>query len=312
MVIGIGERGEVSARELTQKNLDRGRRRFLRTAAVGAAGYALGPPCWGQSTAKLAALNAPRNARFRVEGRSITAESIVARYNNFYEFCLEKEKVSELAAGFEARPWQIKVRGHVEKPLTLDVDDLLKRFALEERVYRHRCVEAWSIVVPWVGFPLAKFIEWVKPTPKARFLRMVSFYRPHQAPGQAEQTWYPWPYFEGLRLDEAMNELAFLVVGSYGHTLPNQNGAPIRLVVPWKYGYKSIKSITLFEFTDRQPSTFWSQVVPKEYDFLSNVNPAVPHPRWSQAQERDLSQGGKLIPTLPFNGYAEYVAGLYR
>jgi len=199
----------------------------------------------------------------------------------------------------------------VEKPLKFDVDDLLKRFPLEERVYRLRCVEAWSIVVPWIGFPMAKFVEWAKPTAKAKHVRMVSFLRPGECPGQREQTWYPWPYFEGLRLDEATNEVAFLVVGSFGHVLPNQNGSPLRLAVPWKYGYKSIKGITVFEFTDRQPPTFWNRLVPDEYDFLSNVNPAKPHPRWSQASEIDVPSQ-KRIPTLPYNGYGDFVAQLYR
>ena len=218
-------------------------------------------------------------------GRKISPESVVGGYNNYYEFLTDKRRVAEHAANFRTRPWQIEVKGLVEKPLKFDVDDLLKEFPLEERIYRHRCVEAWSIVVPWSGFPMAKFVAWAKPTAKANYVRMVSFYRPEQCIGQREQAWYKWPYYEALRMDEAMNELAFLVVGSYGHILPNQNGSPLRLATPWKYGYKSIKGITTFEFTEKQPHTFWNDLAPAEYDFLSNVNPAKPHPRWSQASE---------------------------
>lgn len=268
-----------------------------------AGGAAQGPP--------LHPLSAARNPKYKVEGRGISPESVTAGYNNYYEFFTDKRRVAEWAARFTSRPWQIEVRGQVAKPMKFDVDDLLKRFPLEERVYRLRCVEAWSIVVPWIGFSMVKFIEWCQPTAKAKYLRMVGVLRPGECPGQREQTWYPWPYFEGLRMDEAANELAFLVVGSYGHVLPNQNGSPLRLAVPWKYGYKSIKAITQFEFTERQPPTFWNQLAPSEYDFLSNVNPAKPHPRWSQATEEDVATG-KRIPTLPYNGYAEYVAHLYK
>ena len=293
-----------------------GRRGFLRAATACLGGVAAGlsralsssAAAWGEA---LRPLDAQRNPKYRVEGRAITPESITAHFNNFYEFTTDKQRVAELAERFQSRPWQIEVRGLVEKPLKIDVDDLLKRFPLEERVYRLRCVEAWSIVVPWAGFPLAKFVEWVRPTAQAKYLRMVSFLRPGQAPGQREMTYYPWPYFEGLRLDEATNELAMLVVGSYGHVLPNQNGSPLRLITPWKYGYKSIKSITLFELTEKRPPTFWNTVVPREYDFLSNVNPAVPHPRWSQATEEDVGRG-RRIATMPYNGYAEYVAHLYK
>jgi sulfoxide reductase catalytic subunit YedY len=243
--------------------------------------------------------------------RPTTSERMVAGYNNFYEFTTEKEKVARLAERFQSRPWEIELTGEVEKPRRLDVDELIGAMPLEERVYRLRCVEAWSVVVPWIGFPLKKFVEWARIKPSARYLRMVSFHRPDEAPGQRTQNWYPWPYFEGLTLAEATNELALLVVGSYGHQLPNQNGAPIRLIVPWKYGFKSIKSIVRFEFTRSQPKNFWNVVAPTEYDFYANVNPAVPHPRWSQATETDVATG-KRIRTLPYNGYAEFVAQLYR
>jgi sulfoxide reductase catalytic subunit YedY len=315
MLIRKPRPGSLPEREATSESAYLSRRQLLRTSEVALGGIAanLGtaPGSPAAPAAALRPLVAPRNPKYKVEGRAITPEAVTAGFNNYYEFTLEKQRVAELAERFESRPWQIEVRGQVEKPRKFDVDDLLKQFPLEQRVYRHRCVEAWSIVVPWTGFPLAKLIEWAKPTPKAKFLRMVSFLRPGQCPGQREQTWYPWPYFEGLRLDEAANELAFLVVGSYGHVLPNQNGSPLRLAVPWKYGYKSIKGIVRFEFVEKQPPTFWNQVVPNEYDFTSNVNPAKPHPRWSQATEMDVATG-RRIPTLPYNGYGEYVARLYE
>ncbi len=316
MLVRKRKPAEAPEREVTPESDYLGRRRLLQAAAAGFAGLAssLGTASCSRAAVPAAALRplpAPRNPKYKVEGREITPETITAGFNNYYEFTLEKQRVAQLAEQFQSRPWQIEVRGLVEKPQKFDVDDLLKRFPLEERVYRLRCVEAWSIVVPWTGFPLAKFVEWAQPTAKAKYLRMVSFLRPGQCPGQREQTWYPWPYFEGLRLDEATNEVAFVVVGSYGHILPNSNGSPLRLAVPWKYGYKSIKAITVFEFTDKQPHTFWNTLAPNEYDFLSNVNPAKPHPRWSQATEEDVATR-KRIPTLPYNGYSEYVAHLYK
>lgn len=306
---------KVLEREVTPESVYLGRRRLLQAATAGLGRLTNTLHAAVSARAKpraeaLRALEARRNTQFKVEGREISPESITAGFNNYYEFTVDKKRVAELAERFTSRPWQIEVRGLVEKPLRFDVDDLLKRFALEERVYRMRCVEAWSIVVPWVGFPMAEFIEWAKPTAKAKYVRMVSFLRPEQAVGQRQQTWYPWPYFEGLRLEEARNEVAFLVVGSYGHILPNQNGSPLRLAVPWKYGYKSIKAITQFEFTDKQPPTFWNTLVPNEYDFTSNVNPAKPHPRWSQASEEDVPSR-RRIPTLPYNGYGQSVAHLY-
>ncbi|HEX9760923.1 MAG TPA: protein-methionine-sulfoxide reductase catalytic subunit MsrP [Candidatus Acidoferrales bacterium] len=317
MLIRIPKGWEIPEREAAAEDVYFSRRRFLRTTALGLGGIAAG--C-SMSTVNgmqvpglsgLAALNATRNEKYVVPGRNVTPIEVTAGYNNFYEFTTDKERVAYLAARFKTRPWQVDVRGLVEKPFQFDVDELIKRFPLEERVYRLRCVEAWSIVVPWIGIPLAKFIEWAKPTSRARFLRMLTFYKPGEAVGQREQDWYPWPYYEGLRLDEASNELAMIVVGCYGRVMPNQNGSPLRLIVPWKYGYKSIKSIVRFEFTDRQPPTFWNKIAPKEYDFLSNVNPAVPHPRWSQATEEDVATG-KRIPTLPYNGYGEFVAHLYK
>ncbi len=251
----------------------------------------------------------PRNSKFTAD-RPITRELTAASYNNFYEFTIQKDKVWKKARHFHPRPWKIEISGLVHKNQTLDIDDLLKKMPLEERIYRHRCVEAWSMVVPWIGFPLKKLIDLAQPTSQARYLRMVSFLRPSEAPGQKDQPWYPWPYFEGLTMAEASNDLAFIVTGIYGHALPNQHGAPLRLAVPWKYGFKSIKSIVKFEFVSEQPPTFWNKLVPDEYDFQANVNPKIPHPRWSQAMERDINTG-KRIPTRLYNGYGEFVAGLY-
>jgi sulfoxide reductase catalytic subunit YedY len=323
MLIRARKAWELPEREVTPESVYRNRprglsrRQLLETVGSAALGARIGAGSgWHAHAAvpqraSLRALNAPRSPKYKVEGREITSEEITAGFNNFYEFTLDKQRVGELAEKFTSRPWEIEVRGHVEKRIKIDVDELINKFTLEERVYRLRCVEAWSIVVPWVGFPLAKFVEWAKPTSKAKFLRTLSVLRPGQCPGQRDSSSYPWPYYEGLRLDEATNELAMIVVGSYGHILPNQNGAPLRIITPWKYGYKSIKSITVFEFTDKQPPTFWNTLVPHEYDFLSNVNPAVPHPRWSQATEEEVGKR-RRIPTLPYNGYAEFVAHLYK
>jgi sulfoxide reductase catalytic subunit YedY len=265
---------------------------------------------WVEWPAAYAALHpGTRNSRYALD-RGITRESVAASHNNFYEFTTDKGRVWTLLEKFQARPWTIEITGRVEKPFTLDVETLVKRIPIEERLYRHRCVEAWAMAVPWSGLPMRDFIALAKPLGSARYLRMVSFHQPKQAPGVASQSWYPWPYFEALRLDEATNELALLGTGIYGHPLIKQHGAPLRLVTPWKYGYKSIKSIVRFEFTEKQPQTFWNQVAPDEYGFLSNVNPAAPHPRWSQAREK-LIGTGREVPTQPFNGYGEYVARLY-
>ncbi|RMD92038.1 MAG: protein-methionine-sulfoxide reductase catalytic subunit MsrP [Calditrichaeota bacterium] len=253
---------------------------------------------------------APRNDKFIVN-RPITREEVAASYNNFYEFTTKKDYVWRLAEKFHTHPWKIEVKGHVHKKRTFDVEDLLKLAPLEERVYRFRCVEAWSMVVPWTGYPFKKLMDAVQPTSKAKFVRMVAFYRPDEAPGQRQDSWYPWPYFEGLTIEEAANDLTLLVFGIYGHALPNQHGAPLRLIVPWKYGFKSIKSMVRIEFVSKRPPTFWNTIAPNEYDFWSNVNPRVPHPRWSQATERVIGTGER-IPTLPYNGYGEYVAHLYQ
>ena len=315
MLIRVPKGWQIPEREATPESVYLERRRFLRRA-LGVAGLAAvgGSACLQgglepQARGLPAKLDAPRNSQFRPH-RPITRYDIATGYNNFYEFSLDKQAVARLAQDFKFRPWQVEVKGLVEKPMKFDVDDLMRRMKLEERVYRFRCVEAWSMVIPWVGFPMKQFIDWVKPSSRARFVRMVTFHRPSEAPGQRSQPHYPWPYFEGLTMEEATNELTMLVVGMYGRTLPNQNGAPIRLIVPWKYGFKSIKSIVRFEFVRNRPPTFWNRAVPNEYGFVANVNPAVPHPRWSQASER-VVETGERIATLPFNGYQDYVADLY-
>ena len=252
---------------------------------------------------------APRSAKYTLD-RALTDEKVAARYNNFYEFTTDKEGVAALAARFPYYPWQVEVAGLVKSPRTYDIDDILRMVPMEERLYRHRCVEAWSMAVPWTGIPFAALIGKLEPLSGAKFVRLVSFHKPELAPGQAMQEWYKWPYYEGVTMAEATNELALLATGIYGHPLPMQHGAPIRLVTPWKYGYKSIKSIVKIEFVEKQPPTFWNDIAPAEYGFVSNVDPAIPHPRWSQATER-LIDTGERIPTRPFNGYGEYVASLY-
>jgi sulfoxide reductase catalytic subunit YedY len=250
-----------------------------------------------------------RNPAFSLD-RDLTRESVAATYNNFYEFTEVKDKVWTLIDKYEPRPWTMEIAGLVEREKVVDVEYLAKIMGVEERLYRHRCVEAWAMAVPWNGFPMKKFVEYARPLSSARYLRMVSFNRPDQAPGVTRQNWYPWPYFEALRMDEATNDLSFLATGIYGHPLIKQHGAPIRLVTPWKYGYKSIKAIVRFEFTAEQPKTFWNEVAPSEYGFLSNVDPTKPHPRWSQAEERLIGTELK-VPTQPYNGYGAWVAKLY-
>jgi sulfoxide reductase catalytic subunit YedY len=244
------------------------------------------------------------------KGEALTSFEAVTTYNNFYEFGTDKESPARNAAGFKTVPWTVSIEGEVKKPRTCDVDSIIRMHpALEERIYRFRCVEAWSMVIPWIGIPLHSVIKAVEPTSKAAFVAFETIYDPKRIPGQRIAS-LEWPYREGLRMDEAMHPLTILAVGLYGEALPNQDGAPIRLVVPWKYGFKSIKSIVRIRFVEKQPVTTWNKMQPREYGFYANVNPEVDHPRWSQAQERRI---GDLLkrPTLIFNGYADQVAGLY-
>ncbi|WNJ16116.1 protein-methionine-sulfoxide reductase catalytic subunit MsrP [Pontibacter sp. G13] len=257
---------------------------------------------------------AKRNERYTLD-RPLTEEYTATHYNNFYEFISPKDRniynAYKYVGKFDTSDWQIEIAGHVEKKGKMHLGDIIKEMGTEERTYRFRCVERWSMAVPWTGFSLAKFIQYLQPTDKAKYIKFTSFASAKQMPGVANQDWYPWPYYEGLRMDEAMNEVALLATGIYGKPLPKQNGAPVRLVVPWKYGYKNIKSIVKMEFVSKQPQTFWNTIAPSEYPFVSNVNPAKPHPRWSQAQERMIPDG-EPRPTLPFNGYGEFVASLYK
>jgi sulfoxide reductase catalytic subunit YedY len=251
---------------------------------------------------------ARRNEKYKLD-RAITDEKVNGNYNNFYEFGTSKT-IAKAAQALKTRPWTVKIDGLVEKPMEIGIDDLIRRMTLEERAYRHRCVEAWSMAIAWTGFPFARLVDFARPLGAARYVRMETFMNPEMAPGQ-HVAWFPWPYVEGLTLTEATNELAFLVTGAYGHSLARQHGAPLRLAVPWKYGFKSIKSIVRFSFVEKRPVGMWEQLQAREYGFWANVNPEVPHPRWSQATEEIIGTGER-VPTQLFNGYGEYVADLYK
>jgi sulfoxide reductase catalytic subunit YedY len=251
---------------------------------------------------------AKKNAAYTLD-RPVTDEELAANYNNFYEFGGSKDIVAA-SKKLATRPWTVSVGGMVEKPFEIGFDDLVRKLPLEERLYRFRCVEAWSMAVPWTGIPLKAFVELAKPLSDAKYIRFETFMNPRMAPGQL-QRWYPWPYTEGLTIAEATNELPLLVTGIYGKPIPTQHGAPLRLIVPWKYGFKSVKSITKISFVAERPKTFWEGLQASEYGFWANVNPAVAHPRWSQASEQVLGSRERK-PTLLFNGYGEQVAGLYK
>ena len=315
MLIKIPRGWKIPEREATPEEFYLSRRQFIKKLGWGGIGAAMTLSGWDRAMAARrdnakSIYPAKRNEKFVLD-RPLTDEWATAHYNNFYEFTTDKERVADLVGKFQTHPWTVEVTGMVAKPKTYDLDALLRLMPIEERLYRHRCVEAWSMAVPWTGFPMKALIDLAQPLSSAKFVRLISFNKPEQAPGMKSQSWYSWPYYEGLRMDEAMNELAMLVTGIYGHELPKQNGAPIRLVTPWKYGYKSIKSIVKIEFVDKQPKTFWNDLAPKEYGFLSNVNPEVPHPRWSQATEQPIP-GGPRRPTLLYNGYEAHVAQLYK
>ena len=292
------------------------RRRALLGGAAGAvtAGTARPAGAWSlfdsapaQPPVPLRPLTASRNLRYR-GGRPLTPAAEVEDYNNFYEFG-ESKSVADAAQALRVEPWAVELAGLVRTPRTIGLDDLLRQVALEERVYRHRCVEAWAMTVPWIGFPLADLIRLAEPLGSATYVKFTTLADPKQMPG-LHKPWYPWPYTEGLTMQEAINELAFLSVGLYGKTLPPQDGAPIRLTVPWKYGFKSAKSVVRVEFTTERPKTFWESMQDSEYGFWANVNPAVPHPRWSQAEER-LIGTSQVVPTQIWNGYGEFVAAMY-
>jgi sulfoxide reductase catalytic subunit YedY len=299
--------------EITPRELYLTRRRFLAAAAgVGAAALSAGrvaelfSPEPALAAGKLNAARSP----ISTTGEKLTPLQDVTHYNNFYELSTDKEEPARLAGSFHPQPWTLEIDGLVDKPQKFDYDALMKLAPLEERVYRHRCVEGWSMVIPWIGYPLKALLDRAQPNRRAKYVAFTSVMRPRELPGQ-QRAVLNWPYKEGLRLDEAMNPLTLFTVGLYGDVLPNQNGAPVRIVLPWKYGFKSAKSIVRITLTDFQPLTSWNEAGPREYGFYSNVNPQVDHPRWSQARERRIGELFKR-ETLMFNGYGDFLAGMYK
>ncbi len=301
----------VKSSEITPEHVYLNRRQFMKGMAAMGVGALLAAACGKAGLAPEATVPADikTNAKADELGDPLNTYEEISHYNNYYEFTTEKQGVADMAQSFKTSPWQVEVYGLVNKPKTFGLEDLLKAYPQEERIYRLRCVEAWSMVIPWEGFPLADLLKQVEPTGNAKYVRFESVLRPDEMPGQ-KYPMYPWPYQEGLRLDEAMNKLAILATGLYGKPLPPQDGAPIRVVVPWKYGFKSIKAIVKIELVDYEPATLWSTVAPDEYGFYSNVNPNVDHPRWSQQTERRIGEVSRR-KTLMFNGYTEEVASLY-
>ena len=319
-------------RDVTSRTAHRNRRDFLRHLAAGTIAVAAGSSAiaCGKGVAMATGgpdgpldtipenaprdgLPAPRNTLFKVPERTVSDRVSASSYNNFYEFDGSSKKVWHLTGDYNPFPMSIEVSGLVEKPVTFDVADLIRQIGVEERIYRFRCVEAWSMTIPWTGFALSKLIALCKPLSTATHVRFVSVVRKSEMPGVRNQPWYAWPYYEGLRMDEAMNDVAFVATGMYGEPLTKQNGSPLRLALPWKYGYKGAKAINRIEFVTREPKTFWNDIAPTEYSFLSNVNPTVPHPRWSQASERYIQTLDEVrrLPTQMFNGYQEFVAEMY-
>jgi sulfoxide reductase catalytic subunit YedY len=287
---------DIPASEITDESLYWNRREFLKAAGIGVA--AVG-----------GILPAPFGGRFARDDDKLTPYEDITGYNNYYEFGTGKDDPARNAGQLRTRPWKVEVAGEVKRPATYDLDDLLMPFTPVERVYRLRCVEAWSMVIPWLGIPLKDIIDRLEPTSKAKFVEFTTLYDPQQMPGQRSGV-LEWPYVEGLRMDEARHPLTLIVTGLYGKPVPNQNGAPLRLIVPWKYGFKGGKSLVKIRFTEQQPMTTWNIAAPNEYGFYANVNPEVDHPRWSQARERRVGEFFKR-KTLMFNGYAEQVASLY-
>ncbi|MDH3690061.1 MAG: protein-methionine-sulfoxide reductase catalytic subunit MsrP [Gammaproteobacteria bacterium] len=303
---------DIRSSEITDRSLFQKRREFLKGGAALALGVTL-----PQSVALSPAFAATQFSELTKSPFStdeeLTPYEDVTQYNNFYEFSTDKRGPAKLSKNFKTRPWTVSVEGEVKSPKTYDIDEILNSFPLEERIYRLRCVEAWSMVIPWVGIPLGAFVKSLEPTSRAKYVEFETLHDPEQMPGQRPGLFgssLDWPYVEGLRIDEAVHPLTILAVGLYGDVLPNQNGAPIRLVVPWKYGFKSIKSIVRMKFVEQQPINTWNKQAPREYGFYANVNPEVDHPRWSQAQERRVGDFFKR-PTLMLNGYADQVASLY-
>ncbi|MGL5877117.1 MAG: protein-methionine-sulfoxide reductase catalytic subunit MsrP [Xenococcaceae cyanobacterium] len=315
----------ISESKVTSQSAYLNRRHFLKTLVGAGIGASILPIAGCQKSESEAALettlnlpkieNLTKNPAFTDPGRALTLEKLAGQYNNFYEYGSTK-KIWLKAQNLPTQDWQVEVTGLVKNPRTYDLDDLKTKFPIEERIYRFRCVEAWSMTLPWIGFPMKALIAAVEPTSKAKFVRFTSFYDPKVTTGPDFHLGsLPWPYTEGLRIEEMANDLAFFAVGIYGHDLPKQHGAPIRMVLPWKYGFKGAKSIVKIEFLETQPATYWNTIDKNEYDFEANVNPSKPHPRWSQATEKFISTDPGLawerIETLPYNGYGKYVASLY-
>lgn len=304
----------ITASEITPQEVFEKRRQLIKLAAAGAFGLANAEVFSRHAFAQNNKLVATANPKYFLSDKP-TSYKDVTSYNNFYEFGTDKSDPARNAHTLKTRPWTVSVEGLINKPKVWDIDNLIKLAPLEERVYRLRCVEGWSMVIPWIGYSLANLIKAAEPQGSAKYVEFISLADPKQMPGVNNRV-LDWPYTEGLRLDEAMNDLTLLTFGLYGEILPKQNGAPVRLVVPWKYGFKSAKSIVKIRITDKEPATSWKVSAPYEYGFYSNVNPAVNHPRWSQATERRIgAEGGIFAPkikTLPFNGYAEQVAHLYK
>ena len=296
---------------ITPESVWLSRRQWIKQVGLGSLGLGAGSllPAWAAAPASVFA--GKPNADYVVMGKK-TSEKDVSSYNNFYEFGTDKHDPYDYAPAMQTRPWTVSVEGEVAKPRTFDIDDLIKLAPLEERVYRMRCVEAWSMIIPWEGYSLATLLKQVEPTSKAKYVEFVTAVQPEHMPGLKDRI-IDWPYVEGLRIDEAMHPLTFLVFGVYGKALPNSNGAPVRVSIPWKYGFKSGKSLVKIRLTEKMPETSWPKIAPSEYGFYANVNPNVPHPRWSQATERRIGDGifAPRVPTLMFNGYADQVASLY-
>jgi methionine sulfoxide reductase catalytic subunit len=311
MLIRRNKGWELPERDVTPEDLYLNRRAIVRAMGFGAMslaapGIALAQDKDPDPTA--GRYPAPRNDKYGAPA-PITPEKLSTTYNNFYEFDTDKD-IWRDAQKLPIRPWTIKISGMVEKPFEIGFDDLMAKMQLEERVYRHRCVETWSMIVPWSGFPMRQLVELCKPTGSAKYVVMQTLSKPAVMPGEKDFS-YPWPYTEGLAIDEATHDLCFMATGLYGKPIPRQNGAPLRIVSPWKYGFKNVKSIVSIEFGDKRPVSFWEKLQASEYGFWANVNPEVPHPRWSQASERPLGRSER-VPTQLYNGYAEFVAGLYE
>jgi methionine sulfoxide reductase catalytic subunit len=311
MLIKMKRGWELPESAATPEAVYLNRRNFAKGVAAGSLLLGLGwaAPAVAEDADPSAKLYpAKRNETYKLD-RPLTPEKWVTTYNNYYEFG-ESKDIYEAAQALQVRPWTVDIDGMVEKPITIGIDDLLAKMPLEERLYRHRCVEAWSMTVPWSGFPFKALVDFAHPQAGAQYIKMTSFQNPDVAEGQ-QVSFYPWPYVEGLTMAEATNDLAFLVTGAYGKPAPKQNGAPLRLATPWKYGFKSAKGIVRFTFTNERPVNFWQAIQSSEYGFWANVNPEVPHPRWSQAYERVLGTDER-VPTLLFNGYGDEVAGIYK